>query len=479
MPHARKILIDRTRRKRHDPPIGSRGKIGLKIAHLHHHDILIVERLPRRLILSRGTELGARGGNDHMEVAFGDHSALSTRTQLIEQARNRTVQPHRLAGNATRHGTDRDIDLCAHARPDTGLNGSRVVQRGEHHAFSALPFAIFLKQRCQQHRGVVSTTRAGVVARIGKEEGARLCLECAPDRPARGIDRPHELKCGRLVPKILRDARGIGLNRHAIETASDHGSMATLLVSPRESHPHRSVENIILKVVCIQLTIKAPTRLDFGGRFLPRQKHRNIDLRAIEKSSGMLKKFDGRTRRAIDGPRLIDMRSRAIAREVITRIEKLIRYVTVRIHRTGYRHICTNDGADPRRKPALSVIKPLHRGSTMQIENHRIERGLFVSLRKKREKLLGPGMPEFSRNRTARKGMCIGKGNPIDVLDTRNGAEALNTGRVERRHVACDKRVCLQQLLTSPPPELSRPRTTRGEFGTFDMVAADSDSIGT
>ena len=60
MPQAREVLIYSARRERHDPALGGSGKIGLKIAHLDHDDILGVKRRAGGLVLLGAAKLRTR-----------------------------------------------------------------------------------------------------------------------------------------------------------------------------------------------------------------------------------------------------------------------------------------------------------------------------------------------------------------------------------------------------------------------------------
>lgn len=98
------------------PALGGSGKIGLKIAHLDHDDILGVKRRAGGLVLLGAAKLRTRRGDDDLEVALGDNGALAAAAILVKQTIDHAIHHHGLAGHAAVHGTHSQSNGSTHAR---------------------------------------------------------------------------------------------------------------------------------------------------------------------------------------------------------------------------------------------------------------------------------------------------------------------------------------------------------------------------
>ena len=204
-----------------------------------------------------------------------------------------------------------------------------------------------------------------------------------------------------------------------------------------------------MQLIDTQLGIHARAGLHLGRSLLAWKQHGHVHAGAVERAPGIVEHLDKGTGGALVRPGNIDVRSGAVAGKQVAGLKQQIRYAAVQVHGGSDGNVFAHDLAHAGGDHALAVLQVHHARGAMDGEQHGIERLLAMGLLEQCAKLIEPRVEKLVSHRATGKGARIGKGHPLDAFDALDGAKALEARGIDRRGVARDPRMAVEQLLAA------------------------------
>ncbi|KGD18181.1 transcriptional regulator, LysR family domain protein [Burkholderia pseudomallei] len=295
-----------------------------------------------------------------------EHRAVEPETAVgqmldFEFGIERRVAPHARAAAQTQ------ADARADARAVRGGRGVGIPD----HAHRRVPRAAAQQRAHHAHRIGVAA-RAGVVLRIGDDDGPGRRAAQADRLGGRRVGREQRHAPARLVADELREQRvGRALRRVGLERVRPYGRPALREIGGRKAGGERHRYDAV-PLELREQPVRAARRLRVRAHAVDRNQERQPAYRAMQRP-GLGREALEHPRGTLAGLRHVDVRIRAVGNERARMRGHSRGDVRMQIERHDDRHPLADDPPHAREELAFAVVELLGDHRAVQVEIDRVE----------------------------------------------------------------------------------------------------------